>query len=425
MNIFMISFLYFCCCCFNHVTSWTVSSSSSSSSTGTSTSRLTTPHRPFLSPKGKSNNNDNGISASTITEDDVSTSSPIDNNIKYDHNAWKNGFTTCPNEITPTCIDFPNLPNDFPIGTLYRNGHGRFESDDGIKVLHPFDGDGLLSAITFDSNTKRILFRNRFINTAGYNNDKRTGTMSVPGIFGTKVSGGFIRNMFRTDFKNVANTHVLYSKTNQMLYALWEGGKPYRINPYTLECNPDDTKTNGYNMNGILNNDDDNIAAHYRYDPISNTIVDFSTKLNPNDGTSTIKIYEFHADTMEPIHNNHDAIASVIINCPALIHDFVLTKNWCIYSIPPSKLNQIYAFKALLGLSSFASVIDFTKQNDDDQTKIIMIPRHNTNNDMIMTKIEEDKRIKIINVPFHFGFHFANGYEDSGTFSTTVFFFQK
>ena len=144
----------------------------------------------------------------------------------HDNEAWKNGYTTCNKEVPPTFVACPDLPKDFPAGTYYRNGHARFESDDGMRCKHMFDGDGMVSACTFynnnDNNGGSILFRNRFVRTAGYRADQATGQMTAPGTFGTRVSGGFWANLGRTDFKNVANTHCLYA--NETLYALWEGG---------------------------------------------------------------------------------------------------------------------------------------------------------------------------------------------------------
>lgn len=43
----------------------------------------------------------------------------------HDHEAWKRMYTSCKDEIKPTVLEFADLPADFPIGTLYRNGHVR------------------------------------------------------------------------------------------------------------------------------------------------------------------------------------------------------------------------------------------------------------------------------------------------------------
>jgi all-trans-8'-apo-beta-carotenal 15,15'-oxygenase len=181
-----------------------------------------------------------------------------------DMKAWANGFTNCPVEMPPTIIDM-ELPSDFPVGTFFRNGHGRFTADDGTPVIHPFDGDGMIVAMTFDPENNRVMFRNRFVETGkkimnvlysvqyrerdssltppfffltqnpleSYIQDKTTGTMSARGLFGTRKSGGFWGNLFRTDYKHVGNTNVVHC--GDSLYALWEGGKPYLLDPLTLQ----------------------------------------------------------------------------------------------------------------------------------------------------------------------------------------------
>ena len=86
-------------------------------------------------------------------------------------------------------------------------------------MLHPFDGDGMIVAMTFDPEKKRMLFRNKFIETKGYMEDKATGKMSARGIFGTMKSGGILANAFQTDNKNVANTNVVHC--GDSIYTLW------------------------------------------------------------------------------------------------------------------------------------------------------------------------------------------------------------
>ena len=320
----------------------------------------------------------------------------------HDQEAWENAYTTCPKEIPPTVVPFPDLPSDFPVGTYYRNGHARFESDDGIRVKHMFDGDGMISAHTFEQ--KRMLFRNRFVRTAGYRDDQKTGQMSAPGTFGTRVSGGFWKNLARTDFKNVANTHVLY--TNGVLYALWEGGWPYKLDPLTLE-NDVVEEPRGTDLDGLLK-EGDAFAAHYRTDPRSNTIVGFGVTLNPVKRNTRISLYELDSN-MKSIRSDE---VSAILDGTCLAHDYGLTENWHIFSLPPAKLDTLAALKALLGQGAFAGVVGF--DNDADQAQLVLIPRRKnlkegTAKEM---KIGEDSRIKIINVPFHFSFHTANAFED-------------
>jgi len=183
------------------------------------------------------------------------------------------------------------VPQDFPAGTYFRNGHGRFVADDGAKIAHMFDGDGLVNAITFDpeNHPNQLLFRNRFVRTKGYQTDILTKTMSARGVFGTMRSGGVLNNAFRLDCKNVANTNVLYSsESNSMdkkgkLYALWEGGRPHALDPLTLETDVAGEST----LHGILEKEKE-FSAHPRWDPENKVWINFGSVVNPIDNVTKV-----------------------------------------------------------------------------------------------------------------------------------------
>jgi all-trans-8'-apo-beta-carotenal 15,15'-oxygenase len=279
-----------------------------------------------------------------------------------------------------------------------------------------FDGDGMVSAITFDPDNHQIWFRNRFVRTAGFIREEQIGGMQLPGTFGTRVAGGWWANLFRTDFKNVANTHVLLVN-NTNLYALWEGGRPYKLDPWTLETvNPgieDD-------LRGLLH-PGDFFAAHYRYDPVVDTIVNFGTKLEGSTGRTTLRLYELDAHSLLPAPSTTgpSSVISVELMGTGLIHDFGLTQQYYVFSVPPASINTGKALQALLGLKSFASVIDFKPSNT---TQIVLIPRNLTtisssssSSEPSVLRVGEDPRIRAINVPYHFSFHVANAYDDETT----------
>lgn len=336
------------------------------------------------------------------------TSQPDVSPTGADLTAWAKGFRTCPSELSPTILEVPGLPNDFPIGTYYRNGHARFEADDGTPVLHPFDGDGMIIGMTFDPEKKRILFRNKFVETKGYMEDKRTGEMSERGIFGTLKSGGIFANAFRTGNKNVANTNVVYARDS--LYALWEGGKPYKLNPLSLE-NIDGPGIDGESdLDGLLVKE--NFSAHYRYDPKNKVYVNFGLNFDPIKG-SKITLFELDEDSF---CSTKPSTPSIVSKDPGLIHDFILSENYCIFNINKCKLDIKNSLKALIGFAGFAGAIDIDQ--DASETSIVMIPRF-----LFDEKQEEvtnidfltDDRIIVIPVQNHFNFHFGNCYEDSKT----------
>ena len=372
----------------------------------------------------------------------------------HDHEAWKNCYTNCPHEIPPTWIDCPNLPSDFPAGTYFRNGHARFQATgDGTKIAHMFDGDGMMVAATLDPSNQRILFRNRFIRTAGYRQDMERGDlMTKPGVFGTRVSamrrikqkedGGtrrtrrishnqqdddpqeqeeaprrrrrprFYQNWGRLDFKNVANTHCLYRADK--LYALWEAGWPHVLDPLTLE-NDVQAEPKGHNLNGLLKRGDF-FAAHYRIDAHTGNMVNFGCNLQALRGRTEMKLWEFDAD-MQPIRD--DAVSFVFPGA-GVLHDFAITENWHIFATPPAKVGKRKALQALLGKAAIAEIVDYgspTSQSTtgtDSQAFIYLVPRmkHLKPKTAKGMHVHKDDRIKVISVPYHFNFHFANAFEN-------------
>ena len=75
-------------------------------------------------------------STSATAPSETSTASDADTKLSrsgHDHEAWKAGYTSCTEEMPPTLLDIADLPDDFPSGTYYRNGHAGFESPDGVR----------------------------------------------------------------------------------------------------------------------------------------------------------------------------------------------------------------------------------------------------------------------------------------------------
>ena len=75
-------------------------------------------------------------STSATAPSETSTASDADAKLSrsgHDHEAWKAGYTSCTEEMPPTLLDIADLPDDFPSGTYYRNGHAGFESPDGVR----------------------------------------------------------------------------------------------------------------------------------------------------------------------------------------------------------------------------------------------------------------------------------------------------
>lgn len=113
-------------------------------------------------------------------------------------------------------------------GTLYRNGPGRF-SRSGTRYEHWFDGDGLLHAWKLEE--RGISHRARFIGTRKFEREQAADRFMLPAI-GTNIENALpIRN---SDDLNTANTAVFTHAGS--LYALWEGGSAYEVDPDTLQA---------------------------------------------------------------------------------------------------------------------------------------------------------------------------------------------
>jgi all-trans-8'-apo-beta-carotenal 15,15'-oxygenase len=208
------------------------------------------------------------------------------------------------------------------VGTLYRNGPGRLERG-GQWVHHPFDGDGMITALRFEGG--RALLRNRFVRTEGWQAEEQAGRFVYRGVFGTQKPGGPLANAFDLRLKNIANTHVV--RLGDQLLALWEAAEPHALDPDTLE-------TRGLSrLDGLLK-PGEAFSAHPRFDPGHHgepRMVTFGVKAGP---TSTIRLMEFAtADAPasgvragQLLAERRDSFKGF-----AFLHDFAITANWAVF----------------------------------------------------------------------------------------------
>lgn len=90
--------------------------------------------------------------------------------VVYDIESWRNGYKTCKKETVEALES--GIPADLE-GTYYRNGFGKFESA-RVPILHPFDADGMMAAVTmkvtsFDLETlNSFVFDEGGLSTSGY-----------------------------------------------------------------------------------------------------------------------------------------------------------------------------------------------------------------------------------------------------------------
>lgn len=301
--------------------------------------------------------------------------------VPYERNDWKKGYESQPNEYDYWIDDVIGEVPAALYGTLFRNGPGLLDIN-GQRIHHPFDGDGMISAIAFDQG--RAHFYNRFVRTEGFAKEQQAGKILYRGVFGTQKPGGWLANAFDLQLKNIANTNIIY--WGDKLLALWEAAEPHRLNPKTLE-----TLGKEY-LDGVLQ-EGNPFAAHPRIDPSCEqngnapVLVNFAIK--PGLST-TITIYEFE-QSGKLLRQQARSIPGF-----AFIHDFVITPNYCIFFQNPVSFNPI---PFVLGFRGAGECVKF---QPNKPTQIVVVPRNSK------------EPIQFLETQSGFVFHHGNAFEQDG-----------
>eukprot|EP00931_Biecheleriopsis_adriatica_P086896 TRINITY_DN61450_c0_g1_i1.p1 TRINITY_DN61450_c0_g1~~TRINITY_DN61450_c0_g1_i1.p1 ORF type:complete len:596 (+),score=77.64 TRINITY_DN61450_c0_g1_i1:38-1789(+) len=297
----------------------------------------------------------------------------------WDQEAWIRGYESAVSEecYTVQCSDFPNDLR----GTYFRNGPAKFKVGSD-QIMHPFDGDGMVTAVTFDGNG-HAHFRNRFVRTKGFVEELAAGKMLYRGQFSLKA-GGMLANAFDLRVKNLANTNVIHWAGG--LVALWEGGKPTLLDSLSLATKGETS------LAGALT-ENDNFTAHPRYDARTGRLVGFQYAPNPVLSLTKVSFWEF-AD------NGWDCISRIDHDLPGFgfFHDFLVTDNFYILSKAPVELSNSAALEGLVGMRSMGESMQF---DDSRPGQLVLVPR-------------DGSPLRFVDVEPHFCFHFSNGYEQDG-----------
>ncbi|MEN9226098.1 MAG: carotenoid oxygenase family protein [Thermostichus sp. HHBFW_bins_43] len=255
-------------------------------------------------------------------------------------------------------------------GTLFRNGPGKLEAGTQ-RYGHPFDGDGMICAITFVDG--KVHFRNRFVRTREFEAEEKAGRVLYRGVFGTQKPGGWWANFLDLKFKNPANTNVIYQ--GEKLLALWEASAPYRLNPETLATEGIETFAGGIAAHQPF-------TAHPRRDPATGDLIAFGVRAALN---STLLFYRLDPQGQLTEKREYQ------IPGFAFLHDFVWTPHYRIFFQNPVAFNPL---PFVLGWQSAGTCLTLKA---GDPTRIWLFPH---SGDPIQLETEPG-----------FVFHFVNGYE--------------
>lgn len=296
-------------------------------------------------------------------------------NPAYNREDWRGGYRSQPQE---TAYWIESVAGEIPTdleGTFFRNGPGLLDIN-GTPIHHPFDGDGLICAVTFKGG--RAHFQNRFVRTEGFIREQAAGKPLYRGVFGTQKPGGWVANLFDFNIKNIANTNVIY--WGDRLLALWEAAQPYRLDPSNLETLGLD------DLDGILT-ESGAFSAHPRIDPQGPegkpVLVNFALKVGLS---SQIFLYELDTEGKLLRQYGHEMPGF------AFIHDFAITPNYCIFFQNPVSFNPL---PFALGLRGAAECIKFDPKA---KTRATLIRR-------------DGSGAQTIEIPAGFVFHHANAFE--------------
>ncbi len=236
----------------------------------------------------------------------------------FEQKDWSSAYRNVEKELSqiPLSPKRGQIPQEI-CGTLFRNGPGRLERS-GQWVHHPFDGDGMVTAVRLINGTATLT--NRFIRTKEWKEEEKADRFLYRGVFGTQKPGGQLANMFDLRLKNIANTNVI--QLGDQVLALWEAASPHALNPVTLE-------TYGLSsLEGVLK-PQEAFSAHPRFDPGhkgSPMMVNFGVKTGPK---STIRLMEFA--TTGPSVGRLINERKDVFDGFAFLHDFAITPNWAIF----------------------------------------------------------------------------------------------
>jgi all-trans-8'-apo-beta-carotenal 15,15'-oxygenase len=283
---------------------------------------------------------------------------------------WHRIFDTLPDEHDYLVDELEGSLPEGLAGTLYRNGPAKNEVG-GTPYAHLFDGDAMLSQFTIDGG--RVRYRNKYVRTTHYLKERAADKPLMRG-YGQQRPGGPFTNAFRTP-ANVANISVTYHAGH--LLALWEGGRPWQLDPDTLDT------IGEYDFDGELKASYA-YSAHPTWDPATGDLFNFGIQFGPRTRLRTYRV-----DRQGKLHH----LQAVTLPFPTLNHDCTLTRRYMVFVIDPLVLNLP---RFLLGIQSLDRAVRFDRKRP---TQVILVPR-----DGGKPRIAECE-------PF-FHYHFNNAYED-------------
>jgi all-trans-8'-apo-beta-carotenal 15,15'-oxygenase len=251
-------------------------------------------------------------------------------------------------------------------GVYYRNGPGLMARGDE-RYRHWFDGDGLVQAWRFEDG--RASHSARFVQTTKFKAETRAQRFLVPAL-GTAIPPRM--PVHGPDSMNVANTSVL--RQAGRLYALWEGGSAYELDPQSLETLGPRVWSPA--LAGVP------FSAHPKQEADG-------TSWNFGTAHDRMAIYQ-----LSPAGA---LLKSAVFAMPpsAMVHDFAVSQRYLVFLLPPVLMDQ-------QALRSGGSMLDAMRWQGDAPTRVLIID-----------KADLSQR-RVLEMPAAFVFHFGNAWDAEG-----------
>lgn len=258
------------------------------------------------------------------------------------------------------------LPEDL-IGTLVRVGPGLFERF-GVRVKHPFEADGVVSAVRFDGRGG-ARGAAAVIESAGYREEQAAGRR----LYGAGAPWlRQLRNGLTMRSKNTANTSAWC--WNGRLFALMEGGKPTEIDLETLAT------LGERDFEGVVAQ---TFSAHPHRVASLATSFNFGIRYGK---VTSLELFEL------PDRAPARTIGRVELPWASLVHDFIATETHLVFVICPVEL---VLWRALTGIGGFSKFFDW---------------RPSLGSELIVVPLAEPDRPQRIAWEPLWVWHFANGF---------------
>jgi carotenoid cleavage dioxygenase len=278
---------------------------------------------------------------------------------------WLEGYKSAPLAgYPPLTLDLPDSWPTEVSGTLYRNGPALHQFN-GQRYHHWFDGDGMVHRYNIANG--QLHYHGRFVETAKLVAERAAGKR-LRSAFGSHFQGPPIQH---PDEMNSANIAMLWH--HGKLFALWEGGSPYEIDPLSLATRG----PHSLHAQHFLP-----FTAHPKVDEAGHLwAIGYA-----NIGNDRLFLYQIGSDgALRQFKTLR------IANLPP-VHDFVLTKDFLVIPLPPLIFNP--------WATAARTFIDSHNWRPDLGTRILLVKRA----DFSQTRIVETDPWWV--------FHYAGGWQD-------------